>query len=73
MDFLTILSNVLAIVETGALLMTLVFLTKILKEKKAVREKKQSTPVDKSNYLKAAIFALAYVALNMIRAYGIIG
>ena len=73
MDFLTILSYALAIIETGALLMALVFVTKISKEKKAIRQKKQNVPVDKSNYLKAAAFAIVYVVLNMIRAYGIIG
>lgn len=38
MDFLTILSYVLAVVETTALLMALMFLTRAMKEKKAQRK-----------------------------------
>lgn len=75
MDFLTVLKNVLAVVETGALLMALVFLSRGLKEKKAQRKskKKQNVPVDKSSYVKAGIFGFLYIVLNVIRIYGILG
>ena len=73
MDFITILTYVMAIIETGALLMALVFVTKALKEKKANQGKKKSTPVDKSNYIKAGVFAFIYLVLNVIRNSGMIG
>lgn len=74
MDFLTILSYVLAVVETTALLMALMFLTRAMKEKKAQRKsKKKNVPVDNSNYKKAAVFGLVYLVLNVIRNAGILG
>lgn len=74
MDFLTILTYVLAVIETTALLMALVFLTRGLKEKKAQRKsKKKTVPINKVNYVKAGIFGLIYLVLNVIRNTGIIG
>lgn len=74
MDFFTILTYVLAVIETTALLMALVFLTRGLKEKKAQRKsKKKTVPVNKANYVKAGIFGLIYLVLNVIRNTGIIG
>lgn len=74
MDFLTILTYVLAVVETTALLMALVFLARALKEKKAQRKsKKKNVPVDKANYVRAGIFGLIYLVLNVIRNAGILG
>lgn len=74
MDVLTIVAYVLAMVETVALLMALVFLTRGMKEKKANRKsKKQNVPVDKGNYIKAGIFGLIYLVLNVLRNSGILG
>ena len=73
MDILTIITYVLAIVETGALLMALMFLTKAIKEKKANRQQKKNTPVDKSNYKKSYACIFVYLILNVIRNAGILG
>lgn len=69
MDFLTLMINILALVETGALLITLVFLTKAMKEKKA----NKNSPAIKGYYLKASIAALVYLVLNVLRNTGILG
>lgn len=69
MDFLTLMINILALVETGALLITLVFLTKAMKEKKV----NKNSPVIKGYYLKASIAALVYLVLNVLRNTGILG
>ena len=69
MDFLTLMINVLALVETGALLITLVFLTKAMKEKKA----NKNSPAIKSYYQKAGLAALVYLVLNIARNTGILG
>jgi len=63
MDFMTILSYVLAIIETGALLGALVFLTRAGKEPKGSAPRKQA-------FRNAAIFALVYFALNFLRLSG---
>lgn len=74
MDFLTVLSYVLACVETGALLMVLVFITNAMKEKRANQKgKKKNVPVSKANYVKAGIFALIYLVLNIIRNSHLLG
>lgn len=73
MDFLTIITYALAILETGALLMALVFITKAVKEKKANRQQKKNTPVDKTNYYKSFGFFFVYIILNVIRLSGILG
>ena len=62
MDFLTFLKYVLAIVETGALIGVLVFLTKAFKEKKDEK-------VRKSHYQKAIPFLLVYLVLNVLRNF----
>jgi len=73
MDFLTVLSYVLAVIETAALLMALLFVTRAMKEKRAnQKSKKKNIPVSKGNYIKAAVFALIYLVLNVIRITGII-
>ena len=78
MDFLTILSYVLAVVETGALIAALVFVTRGMHEKKNQR-KKQGKKGGKSNEItqktvsachrKAGIFFVVYLVLNFIRLY----
>jgi len=74
MDFLTVLSYVLACIETAALLMALVFATNAMKEKRAnQKSKKKNVPVSKGNYTKAAVFALIYFALNFIRNSNLLG
>ena len=78
MDFLTLLSYVLAIVETGALIATLVYVTKAMHEKKAMRTKQgkkggKSGEVSKSlisgYYRNAGIFFFVYLALNILRRF----
>lgn len=63
MDFMTLITYILAIVETAALLACLVFVTKGMKEKK-------DTAARKGYYRKAAIFVAVYLALNVLRNYG---
>ena len=70
MDILSLLRSVLAIVETGALLMALVFLTRSMKEKK---EKGKASPERKANYIKSGLFILVYMVLNMVRNFGLLG
>jgi hypothetical protein len=62
MDYQTLLKYVLAIVETGALIGVLVFLTKAFKEKKDEK-------VRKGYYTKALPFLLVYLALNLLRNF----
>ena len=78
MDFLTILSYVLAVVETGALIATLIYVTRGMHEKKNQR-KKQGKKGGKSNeitqkavsacYRNAGIFFFIYIVLNVLRNY----
>ena len=60
MDFTTILPNVLAVVETAALIGALVF------SAKGIREKKDAT-FRKSSMTQSGIFFFVYLVLNMIR------
>ena len=53
--------------------MALVFITKAVKEKKANRQQKKNTPVDKTNYYKSFGFFFVYIILNVIRLSGILG
>ena len=62
MDFITIIAYVLAVVETGALLCTLVFITRAMKEPKGSEARKKA-------FRNAAIFAIVYFALNCIRRF----
>lgn len=71
MDIVTVLKNVCAVVETGALLLSLVFVTKALKEKKA--NKGKTTPARKDYYRKAFVFIAIYLVLNMVRNFGLLG
>ena len=78
MDFLTLLSYVLAIVETGALVAVLVYITRAMHEKK-IQRTKQGKKGGKSSevtqklvsvyYRNAGIFFLIYLALNILRRY----
>ena len=79
MDFLTILSYILAVVETGALIGTLIFVTQALQEKKNLRKKqgkkggKSEELVQKTvkaSFTKAAVAFVIYLLLNILRRYG---
>ena len=78
MDFLTILSYVLAVVETACLLAALVYATKAMHEKKIKRTRsgkkggKSSEIIEKAvalYYRNACIFFMVYLILNFIRRY----
>ena len=69
MDFQTILSYGLALIETGALLITLVYLTKAMKE----RKKNKNSPAVKTYYTGAGIAVIVYLVLNVIRTTGLLG
>ena len=78
MDFLTILSYVLAVVETGALIGALIYVTRALQEKKIQRTRKgkkggkSEELVQKTVrvYLRnAGISFVIYLVLNYIRRH----
>jgi phosphotransferase system glucose/maltose/N-acetylglucosamine-specific IIC component len=78
MDFLTILSYVLAIVETGALIGMLIYVTLALQEKKMHRKRQgkkggksneQVQKAVKAHFRNAGIFFAVYVILNFIRRH----
>lgn len=60
MDFLTVLKNVLAVVETAALIGALAF------SGKGIRERKDNA-FRKSQLTKAAVCFAVYIVLNFIR------
>ena len=62
MDFLTTLQYVLAIVETGALIGGLVFVTKAIKEKK-------NSDARRARYIQGGIYLTVYVLLNFLRNF----
>ena len=62
MDFMTVLTYVLAVVETGALIGGLVFLTKAIKDKK-------DSSARRSRFIQGAIYLVVYFALNMLRQF----
>ena len=76
MEFMTVLSYIAAVVETGALIAALVFVTRGLHEKKN-QQRKQGKKGGKSSeitkkavsacYRNAAIFFIVYIALNFLR------
>ena len=74
-----LLRNIFAIVETGALIATLIFVTRAMHEKnnqraqKGVKGAQDNEIVRKTiaaSYRNAAIFFFVYLALNAIRNYG---
>ena len=78
MDFLTILSYVLAVVETAALLGVLVFVTRAMHENKIKRTRqgkkgaKSNDEVEKNVAVykrNALIFLLGYLVLNVFRNF----
>ena len=78
MDFLTILSYVLAVVETAALVGVLVYATRAMHENKLKRNHqgkkgaKSADEVDKNVAVykrNATIFLMIYLALNVFRNY----
>ena len=73
------LKNVFAIVETGALIATLIFVTRAMHEKKNQRAQKggkgaQDNEIVRktiaASYRNAAISFVVYLVLNVIRNYG---
>ena len=83
MDSLISLSNVLAVIETGALVVAMIFMTRGMHEKKNQR-KQQGKNGGRSNeitqkavaasYRSAGISLFIYLALNILRKYsGIFG
>lgn len=78
MDILTILSYVLAVVETAALLGMLVFVTRAMHENKIKRTRqgkkgaKSNDEIDKNVAVykrNATIFLIVYLILNVFRNY----
>lgn len=77
MDFLTVLSYVLAVVETAALLGALIFATRAMHENKLKRRQgkkgaKSTDEIDKTvaRYKRTAgIFLAVYLVLNVLRNY----
>lgn len=78
MDFLTVLSYVLAVVETAALIGALVFITRAMHENKVKQTRqgkkgaKSSDEIDKNvaTYKRnALIFFAVYLILNVFRNY----
>ena len=77
MDFLTVLSYVLAVVETAALLGVLIFATRAMHENKLKRKQgkkgaKSTDEIDKTvaRYKRTAgIFLAVYLVLNVLRNY----
>ena len=77
------LKNVFAIVETGSLIATLIFVTRAMHEKKNQRAQKgrkgaQDNEIVRktiaASYRNAGIFFMTYLLLNVIRNYsGIFG
>ena len=62
MNFMTVLTYVMAIVETGALIGGLVFVTKAIKEKK-------NSDARRSHYMQGGIYLVVYLVLNLIRNF----
>ena len=83
MNILTVLINILALAETGALLASLIFVTRAMHEKKNQRIKKgkkgaQDNEIVRkavsTSYRRACLFFGVYIVLNFIRNYsGIFG
>ena len=78
MNFLTTLTYILALVETGSLIASLIYVTRAMHEKKNQRIKKgkkgaQDNEIARKNvsasYQKACIFFGVYIVLNCIRNY----
>ena len=78
MDFVTILSYILAVAETASLIAALVYVTRAMHEKK-IKRTKQGKKGGKSNeiiekavrlyYRNACIFFMIYVILNFVRLH----
>ena len=60
MDFMTVLTYTLAVIETAALIGALVFATKAIKEKKNSNAKKER---QRTSFIYVAV----YLALNFLR------
>lgn len=62
MNFMTVLINILAVVETAALIGAMVFGTRAIKQKK-------DSPERKSLLKQAAFYFGVYITLNMVRMF----
>ena len=62
MDFMTVLKYVIAVVETGALIGALTFLSRAFKET-------NGSPARRSLYIQGGVYAVVYLALNLLRNY----
>lgn len=62
MDFMTVLTYVLAIIETGALIGGLVFVTKAIKEKK-------DTNARRARFAQGGTYLAVYLVLNVLRNF----
>lgn len=60
MDFMTVLKYVVMIIETGALIGGLTFLSRAFKERQNAMERKKLT-------IQGAIYAAVFVILNLLR------
>ena len=60
MDSMSILAEVVAVIETGALIGGMVFLTKAIKEKK-------NGDARRTRFIQGAIYLAAFFALNLVR------
>lgn len=78
MDFLTLLSYILAVIETGALVAALVYATRAMHEKKIDRTKQgkkggKNSEISKTlistYYRNAGIFLFIYLLLNVLRRF----
>ena len=65
MDFQTVLTSVMAVVETGALLMALMYFTVAMKAKKDKKKQAEVRPAKN----KAIVAIAVYLILNLIRNY----
>ena len=62
MDFMTVLTYVLAIIETGALIGGLVFVTKAIKEKKDINARR-------AHFAQGGTYLAVYLVLNVLRNF----
>ena len=62
MDFMTVLTNILAVVETAALIGGLIYVTRAIREKNDV-------DVRKAMFIRGAIYFAVYFVLNIMRNF----
>lgn len=64
MDFMTLLTGILETIETVMLLVTLYFLTGVIREKK-----KNDNTSNKAGYVKVVLCLTIFLALKVVRLY----